>query len=68
MGIRKASKAEIPTWAAADLETSLPGPALTWPKVTAPERVATTCEMIAADTPAAAAAKLIDRLMEEKVL
>lgn len=68
MGIRKASKAEIPTWSAADLGTSLPQPALSWPTVTAPERAATTCEMITADTPAAAAAKLIDRLMEEKVL
>jgi electron transfer flavoprotein beta subunit len=68
MGIRKASKAEIPAWSAADLGTALPEPALVWPAVTAPERAATTCEMITADTPAAAAERLIDRLMEEKVL
>lgn len=68
MGIRKASKAEIPAWSAADLGAMLPSPALTWPTVTAPERAATTCEMITADTPAAAAEKLIDRLLEEKVL
>lgn len=68
MGIRKASKAEIPSWSAADLGISLPAPALTWPAVTAPERLSTTCEMITADTPAAAAERLIDRLMEEKVL
>jgi electron transfer flavoprotein beta subunit len=68
MGIRKASKAEIPTWSAADLGIEAPSPALTWPDVIAPPKVEAHCEMIAGDTPAAIAARLADRLIEEKVL
>ncbi|HMK08946.1 MAG TPA: electron transfer flavoprotein subunit beta/FixA family protein [Anaerolineales bacterium] len=68
MGIRKASKAEIPVWSAADIGFDVPAPALTWPAVIAPPKVETTCEMITGDSPAAAAARLADRLLEEKVL
>jgi electron transfer flavoprotein beta subunit len=68
MGIRKASKAEIPGWSAADIGFQVPAPALTWPAVIAPPKVDTTCEMITGDTPAAIAARLADRLIEEKVL
>lgn len=68
MGIRKASKAEIPTWTAAEIGLQALTPALTWPDVIAPPRVDTQCEMITADSPAAVAARLADRLIEEKVL
>ena len=68
MGIRKASKAEIPVWSAADMGFSVPAPALTWPAIIAPPKVDTTCEMITGDSPAAIAAALADRLIEEKVL
>jgi electron transfer flavoprotein alpha/beta subunit len=68
MGIRKASKAEIPAWSASDLGVDLPTPALTWPSVTAPPRTDTQCEMIAGDTPAQVASRLVERLLEEKVL
>jgi len=68
MGIRKASKAEIPTWSAADMGLQAPSPAVTWPALIAPPRVNTHCEMISADSPGEAAAQLVQRLMEEKVL
>jgi electron transfer flavoprotein beta subunit len=68
MGIRKASKAEIPVWSAADMGFQVPTPALTWPAVIVPPKVDTHCEMISGESPAATAARLADRLIEEKVL
>lgn len=68
MGIRKASKAEIPVWSAADLGFQAPSPALSWPDVIAPPKVESHCEMIAGESPAGIAARLADRLIEEKVL
>jgi electron transfer flavoprotein beta subunit len=69
MGIRKASKAEIPVWSAADL--GLEGdiqPALTWPEILSPAKGETECEIVEGDGPAAIAGKLVERLLEEKVL
>jgi len=69
MGIRKASKAEIPVWSAADL--GLEGDmqsAVSWPDVYAPEKIDTECEFIEGDTPEDIAAKLVERLIEEKVV
>jgi electron transfer flavoprotein beta subunit len=68
MGIRKASKAEIPVWSAADMGFTVPSPALTWPAIIAPPKVDSHCEMITGASPAAMAAALADRLIEEKVL
>lgn len=68
MGIRKASKAEIPIWSAADLGLTVPTAALTWPAIEAPPRVEAHCEIISGDTPEAIANRLADRLVEEKVL
>ena len=69
MGIRKASKAEIPTWALDDLGTGeLPEPVTMLVEVFEPPKIDTTCEFIEADSPEATAAQLVDRLMEEKVL
>jgi len=69
MGIRKASRAEIPVWSAAELGLeSAPPPALAWPEIYAPPKVETQCEFIEGDTPQAIADKLADRLMEEKVI
>ncbi|TET29794.1 MAG: electron transfer flavoprotein beta subunit/FixA family protein [Anaerolineales bacterium] len=69
MGIRKASKAEIPIWSAAELglEGDLES-ALTWPDVYAIPKVETECEFIEGETPEEIAAKLVDRLIEEKVV
>ena len=69
MGIRKASKAEIPHWSSGDLD--LGGdlePALTWPEIIAPATAQMECEFIDGNAPADIAAKLADRLMEEKVI
>jgi len=69
MGIRRASKAEIPRWSAADI--GLDGdvqPALTWPEIFAPEKGETQCEIIEGSDPAGIAGKLADRLFEEKVI
>jgi len=69
MGIRKASKAEIPRWSASDI--GLDGdlrPALTWPEIQAPETVRTEVELIEGGDPVEIAEKLVDRLFEEKVI
>lgn len=69
MGIRKASKAEIPRWSAADV--GLDGdvqPALTWPDILAPEKSETECEVIEGSDPSEIAGKLAARLFEEKVI
>lgn len=69
MGIRKASKAEIPRWSAGDI--GLDGdiqPALTWPEILAPEKGETECEFIEGSDPTEIARKLADRLFEEKVI
>ena len=69
MGIRKASKAEIPIWSAADVGLDeVAAPAITWPEIIAPLKVETECEIIEGDSPAEIAAKLADRLVEEKVI
>lgn len=69
MGIRKASKAEIPVWTASDLGIGeVPSPALAWPEIYAPAKVETKCEFIEGDSAEAIAAKLADRLLEEKVI
>lgn len=69
MGIRKASKAEIPIWTAADLGLAeLPAPAVTWPEVFVPPKVDTQVEMIEGATPEEKAEKLAERLIEEKVI
>ena len=69
MGIRKASKAEIPIWSQSELGTESAGaPALSWPEITAPPKVETDCEFVDGDAPEVIASKLADRLREEKVI
>lgn len=69
MGIRKASKADIPVWTAAEagLEGELK-PRLRWPELYAPPVVDTECEFIEGDTPEQIAQRLAERLIEEKVV
>lgn len=69
MGIRKASRAEIPVWSTSDvgLDEALT-PAMTWPEVFAPPKVETECEMIEGETSEEVATRLADRLIEEKVI
>jgi electron transfer flavoprotein beta subunit len=68
MGIRKASRATIPTWALADLAVDITPPAVTWPEVMNPPRREVTTEMITGGSPQEIAEKLADKIMEEKVL
>lgn len=68
MGIRKASKAEIPEWTAADLGIDTPEAVVSWPEVMAPPVKEITNEIIEGDSPEDIAGKLADKIMEEKVL
>ena len=69
MGIRKASRAEIPIWAASDLGMAQVGKAaVSWAEVLPPPRLETRCEFIDGASPQEIAGRLVDRLVEEKVL
>ena len=68
MGIRKASRARIPTWTLADLEISAPAPTVDWPELINPPSQEVVCEFITGDTPVEIAGNLVDRILEEKVI
>lgn len=69
MGIRKASKAEIPIWSAADigLGDEVTGK-VTWQKIYALPPREGECEIIEADSVETVAQALADKLIEEKVV
>jgi electron transfer flavoprotein beta subunit len=68
MGIRKASRATIPTWTLADLGIAAPASAVKWPDLlNVPAREIQT-EIIAGDSPAEIADKLAEKILAEKVL
>jgi electron transfer flavoprotein beta subunit len=68
MGIRKASRATIPTWSLADLGISAPASVVKWPSLmNAPVREVAT-ELITGDSPQDIAEKLADKILAEKVL
>lgn len=67
IGIRKASKAQIPEWSLADLGVSLPDAQTRVNAFSNPPAREVQVEMITG-TPQEQAAKLVDRLLEEKVL
>ncbi|MFN2143781.1 MAG: electron transfer flavoprotein subunit beta/FixA family protein [Anaerolineales bacterium] len=68
MGIRKAARAEVPEWSVADTGIEVPTAIVTWPKVMAPPERQVTNEIIEGGSPEEIAAKLADKIMEEKVL
>lgn len=73
MGIRKAAKAVIPAWGAADLgveagKVGAAGSAVKWPETFALPQRESACEIIEGASPEEIAAKLVDRLMAEKVI
>jgi electron transfer flavoprotein beta subunit len=68
MGIRKASRAEIPTWSLAELGISTPVPVISWPEVMNPPSREVTCEMITGSSPEEIAETLASKLLAEKVL
>ncbi len=68
MGIRKASKANIPMWTLADLGITAPAAAVKWPEVNVPPAREVKTEMITGGSPQEIAEKLADKILEEKVL
>ncbi len=68
MGIRKASKANIPVWSLSDLGIAAPAPIVTRTELMNPPVQETTIEMITGETPAVIADILADKIIAEKVL
>ena len=68
MGIRKASKATIPTWSLSDLGMSAPAPIVTRAELMNPPSVEVVCEIITGDSPEIIAETLADKILAEKVL
>lgn len=67
MGIRKASKATIPTWTLADLGIAAPTPVVSTVEILNPPSREVNCEILSG-TPAEAAEKLVEKIFAEKVL
>ena len=68
IGIRKASRAAVPEWTSADLGIEAPASQVFWPEVMEPPARQITNEFIDGGSPEEIAAKLADKIMEEKVL
>ncbi len=68
MGIRKASKAEIPIWSLADLGIELTAPIVRRTELITPPSREVVCEIVKGDSPAAIAESLADKILAEKVL
>lgn len=68
MGIRKASRAQIPLWSLGDVGIDTPTSVVSWPEVSNPPVREITNELIEGGSPEEIAAKLADKIMEEKVL
>jgi electron transfer flavoprotein beta subunit len=68
MGIRKASRATIPTWSLSDLGIGTPAFVVRWPETTNPPVREVKTEIIAGDSPHEIAEKLAEKILEEKVL
>lgn len=68
MGIRKASRANIPVWSLADLGIAAPKAVVSWPQISNPPQRDVTTEMISGGSAVEIAEKLADKIMAEKVL
>jgi electron transfer flavoprotein beta subunit len=68
MGIRKASRAEIPVWSLAELGIEAPTTVIEWPELINPPSREVTCEIIEGGSPEEIAETLADKLIGEKVL
>ena len=68
MGIRKASKAEIPVWTLNDLGISAPASLVSRIELITPPSRDITCEIIPGDSPAAIAESLTSKIQAEKIL
>ncbi|HJS18521.1 MAG TPA: electron transfer flavoprotein subunit beta/FixA family protein [Anaerolineales bacterium] len=68
MGIRKASKANIPIWSLADLGIAAPQAVVKRMELMNPPVRETTVEIISGESPAEIADRLADKILAEKVL
>jgi electron transfer flavoprotein beta subunit len=68
MGIRRASKAEIPVWSLEDLGIPAPAPVVTRLALLSPPAREMNCEMITGGSPQEIAETLVDKILAEKVL
>jgi electron transfer flavoprotein beta subunit len=68
MGIRKASKAEIPTWSLNELGISAPAALVSRIELITPPSRDVTCEIISGNSPAAIAETLTNKILAEKIL
>jgi electron transfer flavoprotein beta subunit len=68
MGIRKASRATIPTWGLSDLEMAAPVSVVRWPDIMNPPVREVKTDIITGDSPQDIAEKLVDKIFGEKVL
>jgi electron transfer flavoprotein beta subunit len=68
MGIRKASKANIPVWSLSDVGASALAPVIARTELMNPPSEEVVCEIITGDTPEAIAETLANKILAEKVL
>jgi electron transfer flavoprotein beta subunit len=68
MGIRKASRAEIPTWSVAELGITAPASVIAWPEMMNPPSREVSCEFITGSSPEEIAETLANKILAEKVL
>ncbi len=68
MGIRKASRAVIPTWSLAELGLSGLQANIVWPELMNPPQRQITTEMISGSTPQEIAETLAEKILAEKIL
>ncbi len=68
MGIRKASKAEIPVWSVSELGAEVSEPAVSWPEIFNPPKQEVVSEIISGGSPEETAETLAEKIIAEKVL
>lgn len=68
MGIRKASRAQIPNWTLADLGIPVLAAAVHWPELMLPPSREVVCEIIKGSSPEEIAATLAGKILAEKVI
>jgi electron transfer flavoprotein beta subunit len=68
MGIRKASRAVVPTWTLSDLGMESPAVSVSYTDMMNPPAREVVCEIVSGDSPAEAAAALADKILAEKVI
>lgn len=68
MGIRKASRAEVPVWTLEDIGLEAPDSVVRWPEVSNPPAKEVSTEIISGDSPQEIAERLVDKVLSEKVL